>query len=141
MIENEYIHEDSGSYRMKGEHHVVEHYMIKTAEFGEVDAAMLPELRRRKAEREAAMQNSSQPAPTNTGRACPFKTMKNDYHAECKTTCAFYNAGCIFAGTSAERDTQGMECAICGRCKTDCAMYNSGCTLTGIFKGINARKG
>ena len=67
---------------------------------------------------------------------CPFKG--NSLHPRCKSNCAFYREGCIFAsmGSKPTVDTKGKFCPFSGTCRETCTLYNNGCMFWGF-----ARKG
>ena len=130
-------------YRMVGN---VKEYapVIHTAHSGTVYADDLPEINKRRQEREEQQrkQKAADMAAADTGRVCPFKEGRNQPHTKCEKSCIFYaDTACAFASMDIPptRDTKDMDCIIARkRCGEVCAMYNHGCTL---IETVNAMKG
>lgn len=131
-------------YRMVG--NIVEYApTINTAHSGTVYMDDLPEIHKRQKEREEQQrkQEIAARAAAETGRICPFKEGKNQLHAKCEKSCAFYaDTACVFARMDIQptRDTKGMDCIIARKCNEICAMYNQGCTLIEFIKGMKPGK-
>ena len=139
------VDENGKRYRMVGS---IKEFAptIQTAHSGTVYVDDLPEINRRRKEREAQelKQRHEAIAAAETGRVCPFKEGRNQPHTKCEKLCSFYaDTACVFASMDIQpmRDTKDMDCIIARkRCGEACAMYNHGCTLIEFVKGMKPGK-